>query len=165
MYLFKVSHPSTKSIRSWVYNIAANSSLWSDHAFIGYDEICGYAPSFSTQTILVFGNGVRPPTAKPQPPIVVSVSPSMWAISADHDAAIPQAETSILLDHMKYGMLYIAATPTANIEDFDLVSPAGRATLLKFGKATLPPVQGLIHELIKQQAWTKPDAPAVAVRR
>lgn len=89
--------------------------------------------------MLVFGNGVRPPAAKPQPPIIVRVDPSTWAISADHDAAIPQVKISIQLNHMKYGMLYIATTPTANLENFNLVSPAERATLLEFGKAIVPP--------------------------
>lgn len=153
MYLINVPHPSTKSIRSWVYDTAAVSSLYSDHAFIGYDEICGYAPSFSPQTMLVFGSGVRPPTAKSQPPIIISVDPSTWANSADHDAAIPQAKISILPNQLKYGMLYIATKPTANLENQPcFAGRKGHSARVREGHCTARP---------KPDLWMERTASAV----
>lgn len=111
--------------------------------------------------MLEFIAGVESPKRQSQPPITVRVDPVTWEIAAYHHSSISPGKIRILLDHFQSAMLFISTTPSASISDIDLVSPAERATQLKFGEASSLPEQGLIHELVERQADLTPNAPAV----
>lgn len=152
---------ANSNLQSWVYDVAAIDGLFSDHAFIGYDKLSAYAPDFRPESMLQFVTGLESPKAQSHPPITVSVDPSTWNISAYHHSSISPGKIRTLLDHFQSAMLYISVSPSASISDLDLVSSAEQAAQLKFGEASSPLEQGLIHEFVERQAELTPNAPAV----
>ena len=156
-----MSYSPDSSFHSWIYDVAAIDNSFYSNAFIGYERICSFATEFVPQTMIAFVDGPEPLMSQAQPPITISVDPLTWNISASYESSLPRGKIRILLDHMKSAMLQIATNPTATIDDLDLVSSSEKDVLLRFGGSTLPPEQGLIHELVEQQAKLTPDAQAV----